>query len=108
MHAEVEKWLINVGARVEAAADESVEELAKEAAELVGTYTYPNRRLTRQAVRYKLTGPRTAVVGLYFGSRYTKNKNSFTYRHFRDVWRNDVRPELLRRRIKKLNSKLSR
>jgi hypothetical protein len=108
MHAEVAEWLRNAKATIEAATTESVQELAKEAAEIVRDRTDSGRRLTRQAVRHKMTGPRTAVVGLFFGRRYTKNKNSFTYRHFRQVWRDVVRPELLRRRVKTLNSKLSR
>ena len=108
MHAEVAEWLRNATAKIEAAADESVNELAKEAAEIVRARTDSGRTLTRRAVRYRITGPLAAVVGLFFGRKYTKNKNSFTYRHLREVWRRDVRPTLLRRRIKKLNSKLSR
>jgi hypothetical protein len=108
MHSQVRRLVDQITERFETAADETVQELASEAASMVKEKTPDNRRKTRQSVRWKMLGPRLAVVGLYFATRYTKNKRAFTYRMFSDMWRQDIRPRLRARLIKKLNNKLQR
>lgn len=108
MHSQVQHLLNQITERLTTAANETVQELAVEAEELVRQYTPANRRKTREAVRSKMLGERSAVVGLYFRTRYTKNKNGPTYKLFADMWRRDIRPRLRARLIKKLNNKLHR
>lgn len=105
MTSDVDEWILQATELIETAVEESIEEVAKEAAQLVREYTFPNRRKTRESVRYRITGPNSAEVGLYFGQKFTGNTNTFTHRHFREVWR-DVRPQIEARLINRLNQKL--
>lgn len=106
MTVNVEAWMLQASATIETAVGESVHEVAAEAAKLIRDYTYPGRRLTRNSVRAVITGQNSAVVGLYFGKRYSGNTNTFTHRHFRETIE-DIRPELAKRFASKLSNKLN-
>ena len=107
MSSNVDEWISSVAEQIEVAASESIHEVAQEAAQLVRDYTYPGRKVTRNSVRVVITGPYTATVGLYFGRKYTKNTNSFTYRHFRKTW-DHIRPMIAPRLAKRMNGKLQK
>jgi hypothetical protein len=108
MHKNIVKLLEQIETRVTTAANETVEELAIEAADMVKEQTPAARKKTRQSVRWKRLAERRAVVGLFFAERFLKNKKAFTFRMFSDMWRQNIRPRLTSRLIKKLNSKLQR
>lgn len=106
MHKEVAAWLESTEKRIKDAVNETVRETAPDAAGMIQTLIPANRRKTVDSVRHKMIGPRMALVGLFFATKYYANKNSFTFRHFRTVWRDQVRPRIVPRLIKRLNKKL--
>ena len=108
MHPNVRRLLEQIEERVTTAANETVTELAIEAADMVKEQTPAARRKTRQSVRWKQLSERHAVAGLFFAERFFKNKKAVTFRMFSDMWRQNIRPRLKSRLIKKLNIKLQR
>lgn len=106
MHREVEAWLESTEKRLIKAVEETVRETAPDAAGMIQNLIPGNRRKTVDSVKHRMIGPRMAIVGLFFATKYYANRNSFTFRHFRTVWRDQVRPRIVPRLIKRLNNKL--
>jgi hypothetical protein len=108
MARTVAEWLASVERKLTEAVNETVQEMAPEAAKLLQGNIPGNRKKTKASVKYMMTGARSAKIGLFFADKYTTNKNSFTYRLFRRVWREKVRPETRAKFIRTLNNKLQR
>lgn len=108
MNPAVSQWLQRATEKLQDAADEVVNELAADAAQMIGNQIPANRTRTRRAVKAVRIGLRHAAVGLFFANRYTRNKRSVTYESLAGIWRGHVRPRLRARLVKKLNQKLKR
>jgi hypothetical protein len=104
----VAEWLASAEKIITEAVNETVQEMAPEAARLLQGNIPGNRKKTKASVKHMMTGARSAKIGLFFAEKYTDNKNSFTYRLFRQVWRDKVRPEIRAKFIRTLNNKLQR
>lgn len=106
MHSEVAAWLASTEKRIVDAVQQTVRETAPEAAGMIQNLIPANRRKTVDSVKHRMIAPRMAIVGLFFPTKYYANRNSFTFRFFRTVWREQVRPRIVPRLIKRLNDKL--
>jgi hypothetical protein len=108
MNPQVQRLLDQITERLETAAAETVQELAREGVSILQQEFDTNRQQTRRAAKWRKLGAMEAEVGLFFARRYTRNKNAFTYREFERIVRNKLRPALAAKLVTKLNSKLHR
>lgn len=105
MTTNLDEWIRNLEQRVTDAVDETVQELAVYSEALIRSNVEGNRPKTRSSVGHRMTGRRSAAVGLFFATKYSGSTNTETHRQFRRTCRL-IRPALVKRLVKTLNTKL--
>lgn len=108
MARTVSQWLEFAERKLTEATGETVVEMAIDSSRQLRGNIPSNRKRTKASVKHIMTGVRSAKIGMFFSDKYSENKDAFTYRLFRHLWRDKVRPETRAKFIRTLNNKLQR